>query len=415
MPLPESPSTDCEVASRPDDAKEASSASPGKRRLLLDSSSNSSVSSSRLGLPKLSADDGNASGESDTMLLADSRPVWARKTNAYGSSGQPHSGMSGGVATTSTGGSASSSARGTPQPCAGVSSAAALGSGRFAGSGVSGTTAATNAGSCARGTPQSCAQASSAAALGSGRFASAGVSGTTAATNAGSCASDGISGTPQLHAEDDDGAIVEGTGAHASGEVNLAAAAGPGLRQGENCSEIDKQRLMSLVTDTGLEICDGEAEYICGTVNSRTAYKVTEHPAMSGLVMALHTLSESPEELLRDAYDNGDYAVLEYLACSEAGARHLLLEGCVANVKDLCSKLKDIARPEREQVGLMDLARLCRSLADFIKNKDVWHLCEILSEFSMSQLQPPRRLMDTAVRLIRDRLAGGFRKVRSGP
>ena len=224
MPLPESPSTNCEVASRPHDVKEASSASPGKRRLLLASSRNSSASSSRLGLPKLSTDDGNKSDESGTMLLSDSRPAWARKTSVYRSSGEAHTGMIGVVATTSTGGSASSSARGTPQPCAGVSSAAALGSGRFAGSGVSGTTAA---------------------------------------TNAGSCASDGISGTPQLHAEDDDGAIVEGTGAHASGEVNLAAAAGPGLRQGENCSEIDKQRLMSLVTDTGLKIRDGEAKYIC--------------------------------------------------------------------------------------------------------------------------------------------------------
>ena len=72
MPLPESPSTDCEVVSRPHDAKEASSASPGKRRLLLASSSSSSVSSSRLGLPKLSTDDGN---ESDTSSTSDSSMV----------------------------------------------------------------------------------------------------------------------------------------------------------------------------------------------------------------------------------------------------------------------------------------------------------------------------------------------------
>ena len=263
MPLPESPSTNCEVASRSHDVKEASSASHGKRRLLLASSRNSSVSSSRLGLPKLSTDDGNKSDESGTMLLSDSRPAWARKTSVYRSSGEAHTGMIGVVATTSTGGSASSSARGTPQPCAGASSAAAVGSGRFASAGVSGTPAATNAGSCARGTPQPCAGASSSAALGPGTIAGAGVSGTTGATNAGSCASDGTGGTIQPHAEDNDGAVAHGTGACASGEVNLAAADGPGLRQGGNCSELDKQRLMSLVTDTGLKIRDGEAKYIC--------------------------------------------------------------------------------------------------------------------------------------------------------
>ena len=391
MPLPESPSTDCEVVSRPHDVKEASSASPGKRRLLLAASRNSSLSSSGLGLPKLSTEDGYKSGESDTMLLSDSRPAWACSSTGGSASGyargmpQPRS---------STGGSASGWARGTPQPRSGASSAAAVGSGRFASGTVSGSPAAI------RGTPQPRAEASSSAAPGPGTIAGAGVSVTTDAT------SDGTGGTIQPHADDNDGAVAHATGACASGEVNLAAADGSGFRQDGDCSELDKQRLMSLVTDTGLQIRDEEAIYICHTVNSRTSYKVTEHPAMNELVVALHTLSESPaEELLQHAYDNGDYVVLEYLACSEAGARDLLLQGCVANVKDLCRKLKDVARPERERVGLMDLARLCRSLTEFINNKDVWHLCEILSEFSMSQLQPPRRLMDTAVRLIRDRLA----------